>query len=117
LQFLLVPYSSDNVVQFGKNSDTLPVTSEHDVAIKSAVAADDTRAEGLNCNFGIKLRNFQLLARHAAGQNYSCALGPNQLIHVGLEVFTAVTVKNALFWYVAPCGSYNFLKNMSASYS
>jgi hypothetical protein len=24
---------------------------------------------------------------------------------VGFEVFTAVTMKNAVLWYVAPCGS------------
>jgi hypothetical protein len=32
----------------------------------------------------------------------------NNYLHVGFEVFTAVTMKNAVFWEVAPCG---FCKN------
>jgi hypothetical protein len=30
----------------------------------------------------------------------------NKLCFVGFEVFTAVTVKNAVSWDVAPCGSF-----------
>jgi hypothetical protein len=31
----------------------------------------------------------------------------NLKIHVRFEVFTAVTMKNAVFWDVTPCGSSN----------
>jgi hypothetical protein len=27
-------------------------------------------------------------------------------VHVSFEVFTEVTMKNCVFWYVTPCGSY-----------
>jgi hypothetical protein len=33
------------------------------------------------------------------------------------EVFTAVTMKNAVFWDVAPCGSQAFRRNVSLPFS
>jgi hypothetical protein len=32
--------------------------------------------------------------------------GESMESYVGSEVFTAVTMKNAVFWDVTPCGSY-----------
>jgi hypothetical protein len=30
----------------------------------------------------------------------------NKMVHVRFEVFTAVTMKNGVFWVVTPCGSF-----------
>jgi hypothetical protein len=39
--------------------------------------------------------------------HYVSATEPSQLMHVRFEVFTAVTMKNVVFWNVTPCGSCN----------
>jgi hypothetical protein len=38
-------------------------------------------------------------------RHYVCAAVPSQLMLCKIEVFTAVTMKNVVFWCVAPCGS------------
>jgi hypothetical protein len=47
--------------------------------LKAAGAADGSRADSFNCNFGIQLDNCQLLRRNVAEENYkySSAVDPN----------------------------------------
>jgi hypothetical protein len=54
-------------------------------------------------------RNGELGTTHAAKKYYvsivSMSSFPTEETYVRFEVFTAVTMKNAIFWDVMPCGS------------
>jgi hypothetical protein len=47
-----------------------------------------------------------LLPHHILTLSAVCQAQSNNLKVVGFEIFTAVTMKNAIFWDVAPCGSF-----------
>jgi hypothetical protein len=44
--------------------------------------------------------------RHTLRSNRSIASYGKRCSYVRFEVFTAVTMKNGVFWVVTPCGSY-----------